>query len=301
VAKIQNTPRKTGEYQSHHFDSTRWNNFSFRNDDIVIATYSKSGTTWMQQIVGQLIFNGAEGIPVMDLCPWIDFRVLPLDEIMEAVEAMDHRRFLKTHLPLDKLVFSDKAKYIHIARDGRDTLWSLYRHHSNYTENFYEMANEMPGRVGPTIDPPLDDIVEYYHRWLDEDGFPYHPFFSHNQSWWDARDLPNVMLIHFNNLKADLPGQIRKVAEFLEIEIDESVFPKMIEHCTFEYMKDHADDLTPMLSEVFEGGGKSFINKGTNGRWRDRLSAKEIQKYDDIAARRMSTECARWIATGQMP
>jgi aryl sulfotransferase len=163
------------------------------------------------------------------------------------------------------------------------------------------MANETPGLVGPPMERPLDDIIEYYHRWLDRDGFPYHPFFSHNQSWWDVRELRNVLLVHFNNLKADLPGQMRRIAEFLEIEIDESVFPQMVEHCTFDYMKAHADDLTPLLSEVFVGGGKNFINKGTNGRWRDRLTAADVQKNEDIAAREMTPDCAHWIATGEMP
>jgi aryl sulfotransferase len=75
----------------------------------------------------------------------------------------------------------------------------------------------------------------------------------------------------------------------------------MVEHCTFDYMKAHADDLTPLLSEVFVGGGKNFINKGTNGRWRERLTAADVQKYEDSAAREMTPDCAHWIATGEMP
>ena len=50
---------------------------------------------------------------------------------MPLVEAQTHRRFLKTHLPVDALVFSEKAKYIYIGRDGRDVVWSLYNHHAN--------------------------------------------------------------------------------------------------------------------------------------------------------------------------
>ena len=300
-AKPVEVPVKTGEFRSHHFDSTRWNDFPFREGDVVVATYAKSGTTWMQQIVGQLIFNGAEGIPIMDIAPWVDFRIIPFDEMMAGIEAQEHRRSFKTHLPADKLVMSPKAKYIHVSRDGRDTLWSLYQHHSMYTPAMYEMVNETPGRVGPKIDPPPDDIIEYFHRWLDEDGFPYHPFFSHNQSWWDVRELPNVLLVHFNNLKADLPGEIRRIANFLEIDIDEEKFPAIVEHCTFDYMKVHANEFSALMEQVFDGGGSSFINKGTNGRWRDRLSPEDVRKYEEYASREMSPECAKWIATGQMP
>ena len=60
-------PRKKREFHNHHFDSTIWNEFKFRPDDIIIATYAKSGTTWVQQIVSQLIFNGQEGYAVRGL------------------------------------------------------------------------------------------------------------------------------------------------------------------------------------------------------------------------------------------
>ena len=69
---LPNYPVKTRELHNHHFDSTIWNDFTFRDDDIVISTYAKSGTTWMQQIVSQLIFDGAEGLPVAEMSPWLD-------------------------------------------------------------------------------------------------------------------------------------------------------------------------------------------------------------------------------------
>lgn len=64
---MQNRPclKKTRELHNHHMDSTVWNDFRFRDDDIAIATYGKSETTWPQQIVSQLIFNGAEGPKVL--------------------------------------------------------------------------------------------------------------------------------------------------------------------------------------------------------------------------------------------
>ena len=74
---ISEWPRKTREFHNHHMDSTRWNNFPFRDDDIIISTWAKSGTTWTQQIISQLIFGGAEEVPVMDVAAWIDMRLLP--------------------------------------------------------------------------------------------------------------------------------------------------------------------------------------------------------------------------------
>src|SRR5690349_3158065 len=118
-------PRKTRELQNHHMDSTIWNDFRFRDDDIVVATYAKSGTTWTQQIVGQLVFQGDPGVSMAELSPWLDLRVPPAAVKLEMMEAQAHRRVVKTHLPLDALVFSPKAKYLYIGRDGRDVVFSF--------------------------------------------------------------------------------------------------------------------------------------------------------------------------------
>jgi aryl sulfotransferase len=64
-------PEKSREIRNFWFDSTVWNDFDFRNDDIVISTYGKSGTTWIQQIISQLIFNGMENLEVAEMSPWL--------------------------------------------------------------------------------------------------------------------------------------------------------------------------------------------------------------------------------------
>ena len=74
------------------------------------ATYAKTGTTWTQQIVGKLVFRGAE-FDAFAISPWVDFRLHPLDQVMGMLEAQNHRRFLKTHLPLDALVFAPVKRH----------------------------------------------------------------------------------------------------------------------------------------------------------------------------------------------
>ena len=122
-------PQKQREMENHHFDSTIWNDFDFRDDDIIVSTYAKSGTTWMQQIISQLLWPGVEGMEVAEMSPWMDLRVPPKEIQLAEVAQQEHRRFLKTHLPVDALVFSDKAKYIYIGRDGRDVVRA--QHHGN--------------------------------------------------------------------------------------------------------------------------------------------------------------------------
>lgn len=293
-------PRKTREVRNHHMDSTNWNEFRYRDGDIVIATYSKAGTTWMQQIVGQLIFDGAEDVPIQEISPWLDVRLLPKDVLIAPLEAQTHRRFIKTHLPVDALVFSPRAKYIYIARDGRDVVWSFYHHQINVSDVWYSLVNDTPGRIGPPLERPACDVRQYFNDWLERDGYPYWPFWENIRSWWAIRDLPNVKLIHFSALKRDLPGEIRNIARFLDIAIDEARFPLILKHCGFDHMKKNATRMTPGGDAFFENGGATFFNKGTNGRWRDVLSPEECRRYERMAKEKLGSECAHWLATGEL-
>ena len=293
-------PTKTRDLHNHHFDSTVWDGFPFRDDDIVISTYAKSGTTWVQQIISQLIFNGEEGLPVAEMSPWVDLRVPPKEVKLPAIEAQEHRRFLKTHLPVDALVFSPKAKYIYIARDGRDVVWSMYNHHTTANDTWYEALNDTPGRVGPPIGRPAESVRQYFHDWLDMGGHPFWPFWENVQSWWSVRDLPNVLMLHFAALKADMPSEIRRVARFLDIPIDEASWAAIVEHCGFEYMKRNATLSVPLGGVFWDGGAQTFIHRGTNGRWHDTLSAVEIDKYESRAEQELGEHCAHWLATGEV-
>jgi aryl sulfotransferase len=292
-------PRKARELHSHHFDSTIWNELDFRADDIIIATYAKSGTTWVQQIVAQLLFSGAEDLEVAEMSPWLDLRVPPKEVKLPQVEAQQHRRFLKTHLPVDALVYSPKAKYIYIGRDGRDVVWSLYNHHANANESWYQALNDTPGLVGPPIGPPVASIRQYFLDWLEGDGYPWWSLWENTRSWWDIRDLPNMLLLHFAELKADMPGQIRRIAAHLEISIDESRWPAIVEHCGFDYMKHHAVKSVPLGGAFWDGGAETFVHKGVNGRWRDTLTIEDCVRYERIAVEQLGESCARWLATGE--
>lgn len=292
-------PKKTREMHSNHFDSTIWNDFKFRDDDVIISTYGKSGTTWTQQIVGQILTGGSEEVAVAEASPWLDLRVPPKEVKLPLVEAQTGRRFLKTHLPVDALVFSPKAKYLYVGRDGRDVVWSFYNHHVKANENWYAALNDTPGLVGPRIERTTDDVVTYFHKWLANDGYPFWSIWENVRSWWAIRDLPNVKLIHFNDLKRDLPGQMRGIADYLGVTVDEAKWPQMIEHCSFNYMKAHAEKVAPLGGGLWDGGAGTFINKGTNGRWKDLLTPEDNRAYEERAVKELGAECACWLMTGE--
>lgn len=292
-------PVKTREFHNHHFDSTIWNDLQFRDDDIIIATYAKAGTTWMQQIIAQLLFDGDPDVEVAEMSPWMDLRIPPKHLKLPQVEAQTHRRFMKTHLPVDALKFSPSAKYVYIGRDGRDVVWSMYNHHANANQTWYEALNLTPGRVGPPIDVPPADIRQYWNDWLNRDGYPFWPFWENVEGWWQIRSLPNVMLVHYSELKRDMPDQIRRIARFLDISINETNWNAIVEHCSFDWMKKNATKSVPLGGAFWDSGAQVFINKGVNGVWADTLTSEESAEYENLAEFKLGRECAQWLTSGE--
>jgi len=183
--------------------------------------------------------------------------------------------------------------------DGRNVLWSFYNHHANANEGWYDALNNTPGLVGPPIGPPPDDIRQYWRDWLDKDGYPIWSFWDNIRTWWAIRDLPNVKFVHFANLKADMTGEMRKIAAFLDIEIDESRWDTIVEYCTFDYMKANVGKSVPLGGVFWEGGAQTFINKGVNGRWTDTLTSEESAEYEAIVIEKLGDDCAHWLATDE--
>jgi len=278
-------PVKTGELKHPLMDSTRWNNFPFRDDDIVVATYSKSGTTLTQQILAQLILDADPGVFGCDVSPWPEAG--PEGLMLERAAAQTHRRFLKTHLPLWNLVYSPRAKYITVGRDPRDVAWSLHNHFMGFNP---EVARQLE------IPPPNPNVRLFYLDFLKGrvQDLPYWP---HIQSWWDVRALPNLLTLHYADLISDMPGQIRRIARFLDIALDESRLTLMVEHCSLRHMR-KVCAASEAINHAFRDGAETFINKGTNGRWRDLLTQADIDLCDQIAARELTPDCASWLRNG---
>lgn len=195
-------------------------------------------------------------------------------------------------------------KYIYVGRDARDIVWSWFNHHANFTPGAVERFNGIPDRIGPPLEPPGCDVHAYYLHWLRNGTFPGCPWlpclWEHTQGWWDIRHHPNVLLVHFSRLKENMKREIRRIAQFLEVAIDEAKWPDILEHCSFDYMR-HAATKNELLNAVFNEGGNTFLNKGTNGRWREVLSQNEIELCDEVTARKPTPDCALWLRTGQLP
>jgi aryl sulfotransferase len=299
-------PQRTRIYQNHHIDSTRWDRFTPRPDDIVIATSYKAGTTWTQAIIANILFPD-QSFPaaVWEMSPWLDFRPPPLDERLARLEAQTHRRFIKTHLPLDGLRFFPEAKYIFVSRDGRDVFMSLWNHYSNYTDEAFKGYNETPGRVGLPLPRPPADIHEFWRGWCtrgwfegETDGWPFWSHLSVTQSWWNHRHQPNILILHYADMKSDIAAAICRIADFLGIELGPGRLENVVAAVSFDAMRTQGANYAPRGGAAWKGGAKTFLNKGTNGRWRDVLSAKELALYDEACERALSPDCREWLEDG---
>ena len=310
---MTSTPRlirpATRHVRNRAFDSSEWDNFPMRGDDIVISTYPKCGTTWTQRIVGMLVFGSAAPFAVQDSSPWPDFRVPPPGAMHGLAASQTHRRFLKSHLPFDALPYYEGVKYIHVARDGRDAAMSFFNHKSHYTaealDRFHEIAqSDDRFRDETDYDYSPQDPAAHFAGWVegpeDHQGDPGAGYFAMENSFWDARHEPDVLLVHYNDLKADRAGEIRRIADFLEVAVAPDVLDEIVEAAGFDAMKAASADLMPGADGIWKGGGKTFLNKGTNGRWQGVVREEDLARYDAKVAREFSPSLAAWCEHGRL-
>src|SRR5689334_6375904 len=214
-------------YRSIVADSARWDGFAFRPGDIVISTPPKCGTTWTQMLCALLIFDGPDfPAPLDEVSPWLDMCNRPLAEVRNLLAAQTHRRFIKTHTPLDGIPLSDEVTYLVVGRDPRDVAVS-YEHHSANMDFEHFMAlraaavgnddlAELPERRVPSEDP-----VERFRAFVADETQGGPPTLAsvlhHFDTGWQRRHDPNVVLFHYADLKADLPGELQRLAGVLGI------------------------------------------------------------------------------------
>ena len=298
-------------YRTWIINSERWVHYRPRSADIVISTYPKCGTTWMQRIVGLFVFQTPEPKPIMEISPWLERRFPePVEAVISKLEVQDHRRFIKTHLPFDGLPIFDQVKYIHVARDGRDACLSFHNHATGFAPFFFDaldqvgMADEIIARPYPR---PARDPADHFHNWLTrgavpnhQDGEPTMSFFHFERSWWDERHRSNVLLVHYLDLKSDLQGEMRRIADFLEIDVADALLPGLADAADFETMRRDGDQLMGGMSKIFQGGGARFFHQAAVRGWRDKYRDDDLALYEEKANASLPPDCRNWIAHGRL-
>jgi aryl sulfotransferase len=304
----ESAPERLHEYRNHHLDSTRWDHYRVRPGDIVVTTAYKAGTTWTQRILGAMILGPEASVAQLGVSPWIDARFQgPIEPVIEELEAQTHRRFVKSHLAADGIRFFPEAKYVIVGRDTRDVFMSLWNHYSAYTDLAYSLFND-PERPGPEFPRCPAAPSDLWPRWIGEGWFDWEsdgwPFWSHSHhlaTWWMWRELPNVHFVHFADMLADTEGEMRRLAAFCEIDVDEGEWPAIAAAVQIDAMRAQArgaggDDPSRM---IFEGGVDRFLFRGTNGRWRGVLTAEDLAGYEHAAAR-LAPGLRAWLEGGRL-
>jgi hypothetical protein len=296
-------------YEATVYDSSRWDGFELRRGDIIISTPPKCGTTWTQMICALLVLQDPElPLPLDRLSPWIDMVTRARTEVFADLAAQTHRRFIKTHTPLDGIPNDPAVTYICVGRDPRDVALSMDRHIDNMDVGDFLAARERAAaidgiEVGPLpVSPPRPDGErDRFWRWVDDDRPPTESGSSlrftveHLQTFRAAADDLDVVSLHYDELQADLEGQMRQLAAHLGIEVDEERWPGLVEAATFASMRSRAEATVP-------GGGPShwidptaFFSRGTSGQWRDLLDDADRARYAARVRALASDDLVAWL------
>jgi aryl sulfotransferase len=286
-------------YQSEDEDSGRWRGFEVRSGDIVISTRSKSGTTWMQMICALLVLKTPElPAPLAELSPWLDWLPIPLDEVYARLDAQQHRRFIKTHTPLDGLPLDPRVTYVVVARHPLDMRVSMYHQVGNINRQRLHELLDLPAPDGPPPSrPPLRD---WLLGWIDNDASPQDEMDSlpgvmwHLSDAWARRAEPNIVLVHYDDLSADLDGEMHRLAARLDIDIPDTSWPGIVRAATFEQMRARADKVAPDPAGVFKDN-RAFFRRGRSGSGREILTADEQAHYHARVARMAPPDLLAWL------
>jgi len=297
-------------YRSPLADSSRWDSFEFRAGDIVISTPSKCGTTWMQMICALLIFGDASlPRPLTELSPWLDIQTDTISNVFAALAAQRHRRFIKSHTPLDGIPFDERVTYICVGRDPRDAAISSDNHLNNMNREVLIKAREtaagshdLPSLIPDEVPPRAEDPVARFWRWVEDDAPPREGLellLHHLGTFWDRQQAANVVLVHYADLQADLEGEMRRLARLLGIVIADDVWPGLVAEARFDRMRDRADELAPQVTmDGLWHDTSRFFNRGISGQWRGFLGPEDLDRYQARVRQLATPDLAAWAHGG---
>lgn len=289
-------------------NSTVWEDFlaqgGFVEGDIVVADPFKAGTTWTQRIVQQILHNGEEPEGgLSDTSPWLDSswgNHAGMLKVLGEQRDSGIRRVMKSHLPANALPIAPEARYVFVGRNGKDLGISFHNYLYNFSEATMSQINrihaEWSGDFTPLVIP--EDMQEFFDLWLDNDGYQCCDLLDIMKSWWELRDEPNVLLLHYAQLKRDLPGQIARLADFFSIDPASLRTDAIVEHCSFDYMSARAEKMAP-FGGTHMSSAKAFFHKGLKRDHRNELTASQVERFDRVALQKLGTQCAHWLETGE--
>ena len=239
------------------------------------------------------------------LSPWLDMRIRPVDEVFAQLAQQRHRRFVKTHTPLDGLPSDTGVTYLAVGRDPRDVAVSLHHHGDNLDRGVIaRLLGEHPSEAGAAAERPNDRAM--FLAWMANQDSPLENLDSlRGLTWqqsvaWSRRQDSDVVLLHYSDLSRDLDGQMRSLADRLGIDVPERTWPALVDAATFNRMRQRADDLVPDERQPIFKARARFFRSGTSGQWREFLTDDDVAHYHQRIAELTSPELAHWLHHGSL-
>ncbi len=236
--------------------------------------------------------------PLSKLSPWLDWLITPRADVYAQLADQDHRRFIKTHTPLDGLPVDPRVTYIVTGRHPLDTAVSLYHQGENLNrERIRELTGQPDSGPASGHRPPLH---QWLLGWIERDVDPRASLDSlpgvlwHLTDAWNRRATQDVLLVHFDDLVNDLDGEMRRLARRLGIFVPEETWPALVEAATFAQMRTRAEAIAPDPSGVLKDQ-RAFFRRGTSGAGAELLTATELDRYDRRASSMAPRGVLEWL------
>ncbi len=254
--------------RSHEFKAAAFADYVTTEHDVIVSTYPKSGTTWTIQIAYQLGFLGAGEFDEIDaVVPWPD-KLIPidnnpaLDDHAHLADSPTGLHVIKSHLEAEYMPTAGDGRFITVIRNPKDMLVSLIHFENEFNELLF--SHTIPAATF------ADAFVT--------DRFLYQQWPAFIDSWWQLRSRPDVLVLFYEDMRADAQAAVRQIAAFLEIEPTDEQLAAVIERSSFDYMRANAEAFAPPA----EGAGKvTLVREGRTGSGRTELTADQQQAIDD--------------------
>jgi aryl sulfotransferase len=279
----------TRHYQGKITDATRWAALNPRVDDIVVSTPPKSGTTWLQGIVALLI----SGDPHVDAnvtvnAPWIDINTRDVAEMMDRLDAQQHRRQFKSHTPFDGIPIWPDLRYLSIYRHPIDVHFSFRKHLANMKENVL-------GDVYP------DDISTGFRIFLEGDHFDgtsLSTIIDHYRSALKFEPRGNLLRLHYADMQRDLSDGFTRIAKHIGISHPADMMRALIDAASFQNMKANADRFAVAAGNGFWRNDADFFDSGTSSKWLGVLNDDDLAAYDTRMSDLLDVDERHWLEWG---